>query len=669
MMGTAYTVLVYLSLSKFQAERTGFAQFRSMIDQIPYFREKFPRGSQSSRLHFPQNVLFIHGTSETDVIGMNLIASILDEANFFQQSTKVDEDAYQRVIDLHSSLLNRQKSRFMSGGGDISLSVLISSSTYKSSYTQRRIEAAQSSLTTKVVLARLWDVKPSGTYSDKTFPVFLGNEKLDPFVIDSPADLSSRLGVRFQTSLSEISLDDAIGSLPSDYQILIDYVPIDFYDTYTKGSTIAAVQEFSGHSVSAQGKLFTSREIFARAVTSDLPDLFTKYEFPIATMDDSPSNRVEFYLRDISFVNPECPRYIHIDQSLRHDATGFACCHKKGYTEIDGESLPIFHLDFALRIVPPPDPQRISIGRIREFIYYMRDSLRLSIGKVTYDQYACLGPGTPVLTPHGCRAVEDIAVGDIVTTECGYCPVSACFSYSDAPVYTLSTLDGHSLVCTGNHRFMRICGGVSSWCRVSDLSCGDLLKLYCPSGGDEFFTEVSSVVFSGYSDVYDIEVGSVHSYVADGLLSHNSAESLQVLNEERFDAGVLSVDRNDSQYLYFVSLLYQNRIFIPQFCSEGIARELFDLNHFRERQKVDHPETNSKDLMDAVVGAVWNCFESNDMSSHTTVDLLNFTGYNRGGTASIIRNTFNGKTVDLDKYKEVKDYEIAPFSSRLRFRK
>jgi hypothetical protein len=46
-----------------------------------------------------------------------------------------------------------------------------------------------------------------------------------------------------------------------------------------------------------------------------------------------------------------------------------------------------------------------------------------------------------------------------------------------------------------------------------------------------------------------------------------------------------------------------------------IAEEIFDLQHFRELKKVDHVEGKSKDVCDAVVGAVWCCLNYGNESA------------------------------------------------------
>ena len=383
MMSNSFTAFLYFSLTKFQAERTGYGQMRSIIDGIPYFNEHFCRNKyRNSTLDFPENVRMFYGSSTGDMIGMNVISSILDEANFFGDSSGSDVN-YGDVAKLHDSIMSRQSSRYTKNGVNHSLSVVISSSTFQSSYTQQLYEKSLTDPSIKYARARLWDIKPKGTYSDEMFFVFAGNDKFDPFIIDSTSTLCIKLGISLDPSLS---VKEAVARLSQEYRLLIDEVPIDFFSIYSS-NIIQGLQDFSGMSVASTGKLFSSRSTFESCIDNSIKPLFSKNEFTVETMNDDPSNCIQYYLSGVEFPHKECPRYIHIDIGLTNDAYGIACCYKNGTKIVDGVETPEFYFDFTLRIVPPPAPKRVSISRCHEFIKYMRDSLGLRIGLITFDQF------------------------------------------------------------------------------------------------------------------------------------------------------------------------------------------------------------------------------------------------------------------------------------------
>lgn len=383
LMSNSMTAFLYFSLTKFQAERSGFAQLRSIIDNVPYFKELFKRNPyRNSTLDFPENIRIFYGSSTGDMIGLNCISAIIDEANFFGDSSGSEVNMGD-VEDLYKAVLSRTSSRFTANGVNNSLNLVISSTTFTKSMTSKLYEKSLTDASIKYTRARLWDIKPKGTYSDETFFVFAGNDKFDPFIIPDTSTLSIKLGISLDPSLS---IKDAVARLSQEYRNLIDEVPIDFYPNY-KDDVIRGLQDFSGLSVSSTGKLFSSRSVFESCIDDSIQPLFSKNEFTVETCNDEPSNCIQYYLNGVEFPHKECPRYLHIDIGVSNDAYGIASCYKCGTKLVDGVETPEFYFDFSLRIVPPPAPKRVSISRCHEFIKYMRDVLGLRIGLVTFDQF------------------------------------------------------------------------------------------------------------------------------------------------------------------------------------------------------------------------------------------------------------------------------------------
>lgn len=383
LMSNTMTAFLYFSLTKYQAERSGFAQLRLIIDGIPYFKELFQRNKyRNSTLDFPENIRVFYGSSTADMIGMNVISAIIDEANFFGDSSGSEVDLGS-VEELYNSVLSRTSSRFTSNGVNNSLNLVISSSTFKTSLTSKLYDKSLTDPSIRYARARLWDIKPQGTYKNEYFYVFAGNDKFDPFIINDTVDLCTKLGISLDPSLS---LPEAISKLSQEYRLLIDEVPIDFRHIY-ENNIIQGLQDFSGMSVSSTGKLFSSRSTFESCIDESIKPLFTKSEFTVETNNDEPYNCVQYYLNGIDFPHKECPRYMHIDIGVANDAYGIACCYKYGNKIIDGVEVPEYFYDFSLRIVPPAPPKRVSIDRCHQFILYMRDVLGLKIGLISFDQF------------------------------------------------------------------------------------------------------------------------------------------------------------------------------------------------------------------------------------------------------------------------------------------
>lgn len=382
-MDTSALVLLLFCITKKQVKNTTFRKLRETIDSIPYFQENFPRYERASdELRFPKNVLVLYGSGTGDALGLDLCASIVDEANFFSDASGNSTDMTE-VADLHRNLIARQQSRFMSNGKDRSLSIVVSSSTYSSGYTE---ELKKRSLTDPTIVyyrARVWDVRPKGTFSEERFYVFCGNDKIDPFIINDVMDLTAKLNVKVNPSMS---IKDAVALLPNDLRVLVDDVPVDFKRQY-EVNLLKSIQDVSGFSIQGTGGLFNNRPVFEACIDYSLPVLFTKNEFIIETQNDSPQNSVMYYLSGVPFLHPECPRFVHVDLSLSTDTTGISCCYKYGEREVDGVKRPVYYYDFCIRILPPPPPKKISIARVEEFIIYMRDKLHLTFGMISYDSF------------------------------------------------------------------------------------------------------------------------------------------------------------------------------------------------------------------------------------------------------------------------------------------
>ena len=499
LMSTSMIVFIYFSLTKYQAELTGFGQFRELIDSIPYFKKEFNRNRDlNSILKFPENLMFIHGSDAGHTIGMNLIGSILDEANFFQGETSTSKkpinQTYSKIAKLYSSIVNRGKSRFMGGGVDHSVSFLVSSATHNSSFTEKRIASSMDDPHVKVINSRLWDVKPKGTYSSKPFYVFIGSELLDPYLVLEVNDVNQFLESVGEPTYHEtfVDLPLAVEKLPSAYRHLFVAVPIDFKKSFDI-DIITSLQDIAGVSVAPTGKLFSARPVYNRACQTGIEHPFYKDRFIISTGSD---NTVQDFLRKrFQFKNPTRPRYLHIDQSTSNDSTGVAMVHVEGLHRVEGIAKPRIGVDFMLKIDPPRPPKQLSITRIRDFVFFLRDQMGLNIAKVSYDWFG-------------------------------------------------------------------------------------------------------------------------------------STESRQVLEEQGIDADHQSVDRTDAQYLTLVNLLFEERISMYHY--EPFSEELFDLIHDRARRKVDHPVGGSKDVSDALVGAIHNALGADEPTTSSAEDSRLFSELNHG---------------------------------------
>lgn len=112
---------------------------------------------------------------------------------------------------------------------------------------------------------------------------------------------------------------------------------------------------------------------------------------------------------------------------------------------------------------------------------------------------------------------------------------------------------------------------------------------------------ITSIESAGQEKVYDICVPGSHSFVANGFITHNSFDIQQELREVGIRSETLSVAKK--HYEDLAMLVYEDRVALPHL--DLLLQELTELKVVNDK-KVDHPRKGSKDLSDAMCGAVFN---------------------------------------------------------------
>jgi hypothetical protein len=442
-------------------------------------------------------------------------------------------------------------------------------------------------------------------------------------IVTSVADINAVLEAADYPPLPvEMEIPVAISKLPADLASLFEAVSESFKRDF-EGDLISALQNIAGRSVAPMGKLFTARPVMMQAFKAGKEQgaehPFTKESICVPHMDTA---KVEDFLRKgFRFKNPQRKRYVHIDQSTTNDCTGISCCYVHHVDWVEGVPKPTVMVDFMLRIEPPKPPKKISIAKVRDFLFYLRDHCHLTFGKVTYDWFACLTKDTQVITSDGVKQLIDVKVGDRVNTILGYRRVTKTHQFYDAPTIRVHFSNGVILEGTANHKIWYLRGWENTpcwgWKEFRDLTIDDVVYS-CSERDNAVGVHVVKIEHSR-NDVCDITVEGENAYFANEFYVHNSAESLQVLEEQGVDCAHLSVDRTDEQYLTTVNMFFEHRLWLYQY--NPFEEEFLDLIHFRNRRKVDHPVEGSKDVADSLVGAVYNAL-SDDLEDLTPVESM-----------------------------------------------
>lgn len=131
----------------------------------------------------------------------------------------------------------------------------------------------------------------------------------------------------------------------------------------------------------------------------------------------------------------------------------------------------------------------------------------------------------------------------------------------------------------------------------------EILSKYKNIKGKETFTRVKSVVESS-SEVFDLNIEEDHSYVASGIMSHNSDNLRQDLILLGIPSDNISSDRTKEPYERYKSSIIQKRWLGPNYTLlYDETRKLLDTP-----KKIDHPPKGSKDVSDAVCCSMYSAY-------------------------------------------------------------
>lgn len=409
LMGSSTLGMAYLSVNKAQAEITGFAQIRNWIDDIPYFREHFPRNTRvdSTLVWEQERVLLLAGSVPNHFIGTNLFGAILDEANFMEGGSDIGNRLSSKVEIMFNNIKHRATTRFMINGKREHLVILVSSSTGETSFTEQQINISKDDPHTYVVSPAHWDVKTEGLGKER-FLVYVGGDGFDPHIIKSIDDINLLLESRKLKPLDRTMQPiDAWELLPASLRDKVLKVPMEYVNDFRVDVSLA-LRNIAGYSSTMATKFFQSNNEYNKSIKEELIHPFTRDEIVVSTTRNLTQEGfmpIKAYMRpDFKFKDLNKPRYMHLDLSKTGDSTGIAMVHigdwktiyetQDEYIRLDGSAdiieetikVPIVETDFMLRINPPKKPNEISYGKIRDFLLYLKNEVGIEFARVSFDQ-------------------------------------------------------------------------------------------------------------------------------------------------------------------------------------------------------------------------------------------------------------------------------------------
>lgn len=272
----------------------------------------------------------------------------------------------------------------MVNGENQSISILVSSTTFDSSFTNQRLKETEGDPHTYVVNARSWDVKPQN-YSKERFYVFCGSGEIDPCILDTYIEVNNILDSLGIDRIEEMSVQEAIEYIPTELRQQIVGVPIDFLKDF-KQNLLQSIQDIAGMTVAGEGKLFNNKELFNKAIYEPEEKAFIKDSFIISTkLETRPQDYINPNWKP---EQPEKLRFMHLDQGIASDHYGISCCYIDSIDINEDETVSLnIKYDFILDIVPPRPPAKVDIAKVRSLIPWLSQHKGINWGKITYDQY------------------------------------------------------------------------------------------------------------------------------------------------------------------------------------------------------------------------------------------------------------------------------------------
>lgn len=349
-----------------------------LLEGSPFFNKhmEYYKGGY----HFDNGIGIYSGSTIGRNVGLDIFLVFADEI----QQEKSGSFSYNKEnID---SLRKRLETRFMIGtpyGKRYFNSMMIlsgspgTSDSYAESITNRAREKGGRS---KVISTSIWDVKKTQIdYSvDGWFKLFLGNEGAEPRILE-PSDLP-----HYQNMLG------------SDYAKYVIDVP-NYYKEDFEDDILQAIQDLAGTMTRSSISWITHIERL-KACFRDKHSLFEDEIVKVPY-----GGTVEIYQHLINggkdfkslILNPEKPRFFHIDLGIKKDLTGITMGHIPELIPIEVKNQdtgyvtkvyePYYFIDFSIGL------SRLSgevtdIRKIKEFLFWLRRQ-GLNIGLITLDSY------------------------------------------------------------------------------------------------------------------------------------------------------------------------------------------------------------------------------------------------------------------------------------------
>lgn len=389
-------VYAVLSVTKRAVTETAMGDAMNFLANSPYFSDigynpdlKYSDG----RIMFPNRISLTAGSKGQHIIGRNAMGVMLDEGNWRLESNP-DERAYKLYDEIRTRITNR----FQKTAGFLpAISILASSARDESSFTEKVIKEIDESKdpNQKIYRYAVYQIKrPLLKLKGRWFKVAYGLKSMDPHVLQG------------------WYLEDGTptGDTPHEEPpqgAKVELVPEDYHAAF-KRDCVTNLQSLSGISAGGSHRFLPSIVDLERCVElAERSGVVNPAKIELIPISNEDNKNVWDYLNHRTFLtrrlsrieplrHPEQLRFAHVDLATTTMA-GVAVCHLVGNQLVEnlvdrmtGKVFSDYRLvveyDFILTIVAGRQ-KPISIEKIQNFFFWLRDICHYRFGKVTADQF------------------------------------------------------------------------------------------------------------------------------------------------------------------------------------------------------------------------------------------------------------------------------------------
>lgn len=359
----------WLSYTMSKAESTGLKGLIKMIDKVPYWQQPdLKRKPLESELVFPFCEVRT-GSNVSHIIGEDMIGCILDEANVRKVAKGTEVEETQKMFQ---EMKQRSVMTFSKNGVWGGFSGIISSSTTSSSFVALELEKAKKNNDTVVMEASVYEANPE-QYSKETFPVFIGNGDIQPFIVDQIDSATTNL----INETYGLSVKDFISENPD----LIEPVPVSIRKFYEE-DLIFSLANMSGKVSYGNSKWLNKKYI--KNIWNEDKKPFNKEFIGVGIFDELDWELIlneDYIMSNYHGENV----YIHVDFGQKYDHTGFSALYYN--TESHKiESMLSFEGTVNLDI-PDNQTDQTKIWQLILLLYNWGANIRLVTGDIWAKSY------------------------------------------------------------------------------------------------------------------------------------------------------------------------------------------------------------------------------------------------------------------------------------------